>query len=110
MGLALVLAAPVPSCAAVEEGAEPDNESTEEGMIQERANGLSRFESSRVEMRHKDTLVVVVSDGSKEFFKRVEQTMRGPANRTHQPPANARTWSVFLSVADVVRLCSRWYY
>ena len=41
-------------------------------MIQERANDLSRFESSRVEM---NDLVVIAFDGSKEFFKRVEQTM-----------------------------------
>ena len=36
-----------------------------------------------------------------------------PANSTHQqcgaqPPVNARTWSVLLSVAAMARLCSRW--
>ena len=75
LGLALALAAPSPSCAAVEEEADSENEDIEESMIQERANDLLRFESSRVEMRDTDTLVVIASDGSKEFFKRVEQSM-----------------------------------
>jgi hypothetical protein len=62
------------SHAAVEEEADSENEDIEESMIQERANDMSRFESSRVEMRDKDTLVVIAFDGSKEFFKRAEQT------------------------------------
>ena len=86
LGVALALAAPLPSCAEfVEEEAESENESIEESMIQERANDLSRFESSRVEMRDKDTLVVIAFDGSKEFFKRVEQTMM--AKKTHSFPS-----------------------
>ena len=73
--LALALAAPSPSCAVVDEEADSENEDIEESMIQKRANDMSRFESSRVEMGDKDTLVVIAFDGSKEFFKRVEQTM-----------------------------------
>ena len=50
LGVALALAAPLPSCADVEEEAESENESIEESMIQERANDLSRFESSTDQM------------------------------------------------------------
>ena len=72
---ALPRATASPSCATVEEEADSENKDIEESMIQERANDLSRFESSRVELRDKDTLVVIAFDGSKEFFERVEQTM-----------------------------------